>query len=262
MLNRVPKVQVLAEPWVPMNILCMHQDLVLTHSEKLKYLENAIKLICFPYENCVVKLTGIDLGNITDLAKLFPRAKLIFSSRSPWPTIKSRELALHSVTRKKFNPRAFPTAKTLPFPVGKINPKIDAYKEFFIHNNEAWKYKGEDAIAYYALGIWHYMQNIEKVSLVIYYEDLIRNPQQIIAMILYELAIPQVMDFSETLSVLNKNSQEGIFVRASKLELSEERKDALNFMQKRTRKVFDIFDIDFDANASIDDVKQFLNRNV
>ena len=146
---------------------------------------------------------------------------------------------------------------SLPYPE-KTSKAIQEHKRFMMTTKEAWKYPGEDAATAYALKLWHYKRNRDKVDLIIFYEELIENPGKIV------LEMLRVLDISDDrlelcLSAMEKNSQEGVYMRVSQREVKGN-DEAMEKFKGIIRKVFDIYDIDLKVNASLDELKHFMNK--
>ena len=112
--------------------------------------------------------------------------------------------------------------------------------------------EGEDSAAMYALSIWHYLRNKDKIQLVLFYEDLVKNPQKTILDIFRLFNISK--EYLEScLRILDVDSQDGIFLRASQ---SNENVNS-NFKHV-IEKVFGLYGIDLRAEASLDELKEYL----
>ena len=256
-LNKVPNIKIISQPWCFNHINMLFQEGLITHEELLTKLNSAMKIICLKYEkNCLLKFSSYQCGLIHELTTLFPHAISIFSCRAPGPSIKSREIALLRRFRKTYPGENFVLKKGLPFPRDEIcTPAMREHKHFLWTSPKDPQCDGEDGATLYALSIWHYLRNKDKISLVIHYEDLVSNPREVILELLKMLNIS--IDFLEPcLVAMDRDSQEGLVIRASKSKVAQV--EDFSRLRQLTRKVFDIYGIHMSETASCEEVKHFL----
>ena len=255
-LNKAPNVQVFAEPWSLMQIHSLHQRGVITQGQKVTLLQSAIRIICSKFHDvplCVLKLSAFDCGSMEDFAKLFPKAINMFSCRTPSPCIKSFWAVLLAFNKTMHSQRKFCYFNYIPFPKSP-SEKIKQHMKFMEFTNEAWKFWGEQGALLYVLSVWHYKQNKSTISHVIHFEELIDNPQQAMGEIFDILDIPREY-LGQCLTAMNRNSQEGQFKRASKMDITMPPE-----LIRMINKIFDIYDFNLKYNATLDEVKQFLDK--
>ena len=99
------------------------------------------------------------------------------------------------------------------------------------------------------------LQNKAGISVTICYEDLAENPQSALLPVFEVLGIA-ANEMANCLTAMNRDSQEGVFGRATKLRGSSFPPHLAGI----TQKLFNIYRLNLNYDASLDEFKRFLDQ--
>jgi len=206
--HQVDTVLSLSEPIIFSHILGIREPDGISDAELAKILHSCTLLLCKPTPTirpsyCVLKFRGWSIEIADLMYQLFPNAKIIFLYRNA-------ENAARSFIRATANP-AFLTKNTIENKMEVLSRFIPLLKTYA----DLIDYTNSNAIDIYSL-MWLsamqrymalYTQGISMCA--VRYEDLIRNPQQVVTSIFQYCGLP-ISDVDKACRVFEQDSKSGL----------------------------------------------------
>ncbi len=239
MLNRVPGVRCMSEPWATVNVHELRSMGLVTPEESRQLLKSAIRLHCKLEPKSEVKLvflkmTAFNGPQFVDFGQLFPQFKFFFNTRHPVPSMKSLKTVVSTVTADLYMVLGIRWRELV-----KMNFCISYDSKY---NHVAERYSRwmpnlpTDAlgIMLYSFSILAYFENKDLYDHVILYENLSSNPEEEVTKIFNILGLSHD-HVPKALGALKKDSQNGTWVKrgaAKKLVMDPKILDIYNDYMK------------------------------
>ena len=212
MIARTPKVLVMSEPWALVHMHGHYISKNISMAEYRRVLRSVVRLQCKrehgrDIEHIFIKTTMYMSPAFPMLKDMFPKAKFIFNTRGFQKTIESMMQVV------KFQPLIALHTGTL-FRFWWRHVQIPYDDPFFYDLHKEWKTRyapDEVRLAFgFACQISQFMRSRDDYDLVVFYEDIISNKEEVCKKLLEVCDIP--MEYvSEALNAFKSDSQLGTF---------------------------------------------------
>ncbi len=217
MLNRVPGVRTMSEPWATVNIHELRSMGLVTPEESRKLIKSAIRLHCkiepdSDVSQIFLKMTALNGPQFVDFGQLFPQFKFFFNTRHPVPSLKSLKTVVSTMKADLYillgiRWRELVKMKFCVSYDSKYNHMAEGYNRWIPNiPTEAL------GIIVYSTSILAYFENKDLYDHVILYENLSKNPEAEVTKMfdIMELSHDHI---PKALGALKKDSQNGTFVK-------------------------------------------------